>query len=189
MEPIPPRIRPPGVCSRPAYCSPSAEAHTVRPQTKHPQAAIPKQKPAAGCPAGSPVQRLISSVGAAISRPPGIGSPPAYCSPPVGAHSVRPQTKHPKATIPKQKPAAGCPAGSRVQRPVPSVGAAISRPPGVCSRPAYCSPSAEAHTVRPQTKHPQAAIPKQKPAAGCPAGSPVQRLISSVGAAISRPPG
>ena len=58
----------------PAYCSPPAEAHTVRPQTKHPQAAIPKQKPAAGCPAGPPVQRFISSVGAAISRPQSIGS-------------------------------------------------------------------------------------------------------------------
>ena len=58
----------------PAYCSPPAGAHTVRPQTKHPQATIPKQKPAAGCPAGSPVQRFISSVGAAISRPQSIGS-------------------------------------------------------------------------------------------------------------------
>ena len=134
---------PPGVLlpsRRGAHCAPADEA----PSSHHSQAET-----------GSRMSRRLSGTTLYFLRRGGYQPPaeyricPAYCSPPVGAHSVRPQTKHPKATIPKQKPAAGCPAGPPVQRPVPSVGAAISRPPGVCSRPAYCSPSAEAHTVHP----------------------------------------
>ena len=46
-----------------------------------------------------------SSVGADIIRPPGVSYSPVHPLLSVGAHSVRPPVKAPKAAIPKRKPA------------------------------------------------------------------------------------
>ena len=46
-----------------------------------------------------------SSVGAVVIRPPGVTYPPVHPLLSVGAHSVRPPAKAPKAAIPKWKPA------------------------------------------------------------------------------------